>query len=124
VALLRRALAGVACLKWFENFAEASESVYYKLGFQFDAEAAGCSREVFLLAAQAAGIPIDAGFRGFMHRGPRRCRRSGTLIESTRAAAGSVVLHHPVLLQPAEVMQQLGEALQAVCASLPPREPS
>ena len=123
-ALLRRALSGVACLKNFENVAESCQPVYYKLGFQFNAEAAGCSRETFLLAAQAAGIPIDAGFRGFLNRGPRRCRRGGTLVESARAAVGSVVLHHPVLLQPVEVIEQLGAALQAVCANLPAGEPS
>jgi len=119
VALLRRELADIPCLKWFETDAAPCEPVYYKLGFQFDATAAGCSREAFLAAAQAAGIPIDAGFRGFLHRGPRRCRRAGELTEAARAAAGTVVLHHPVLLQPDDVIQQLAQTLRQICSDLP-----
>ncbi len=122
VALLRRTLTNLPCLKWFENDAQDCQPAYYKLGFQFDAVAAGCSREAFLAAAQAEGIAIDAGFRGFLHRGPRRCRRGGELTEATRAAVGAVVLHHPVLLQPDEIIEQLGRALRNVCAELPALE--
>jgi dTDP-4-amino-4,6-dideoxygalactose transaminase len=119
VELLRQALSDVSCLKPLENTAADCQSVYYKLGFQFDADAAGCSREAFVSAAQAAGIPVDAGFRGFLNRGPRRCRRAGTLAEAARAAAGAVVLHHPVLLQSEKIIEQLGVALLSVCERLP-----
>lgn len=92
-----------------------SAPVYYKLGLKYDAQALrGRSRAGFVAAAQAEGVTIDAGFRGFALRGPRRCRIAGELVESRRAADGALVLHHPVLLEPPETIDRVAEALAKV----------
>lgn len=91
---------------------EASSPAYYKVGFLYDAAAGGGrNREQFILAAQAAGVPIDAGFRGFALRGARRCRVYGDLSASRRAAEEALVLHHPVLLEPLETIDCLVHSL-------------
>ena len=50
---------------------------------------------------------MDTGFRGFTRRSERRCRQAGTLQHSARAADETVLLHHPVLLEPTEVIDQV-----------------
>ena len=100
VARLKAALAGVAALKPLVNRSPNSDPAYYKLGFMYAAEAAGGRpREQFVAAAQAAGVAIDTGFRGFLHRGAKRCRRAGDLANCAAAAERMLVLHHPVLLE-------------------------
>ncbi|HEX5447214.1 MAG TPA: DegT/DnrJ/EryC1/StrS family aminotransferase, partial [Pirellulales bacterium] len=95
----------------------AGSPVYYKLGLKYDGQVlGGRSRAEFIAAAQAEGVAIDAGFRGFALRGPRRCRIAGDLVESRRAAEACLVLHHPVLLEPAETIDRVGDALARVAA--------
>lgn len=104
-------LAGVPGLTLLENRA-ASTPVYYKLGFQYDARAlGGRTRAEFIAAAQAEGVAIDAGFRGFALRGPGRCRLASELVASRRAAEAALVLHHPLLLEPPETIDRAAEAL-------------
>lgn len=104
-------LAGVPGLAPLLNRA-ASTPVYYKLGLQYDAQAlGGRSRAELIAAAQAEGVAIDAGFRGFALRGPGRCRVAGELVESRRAAEAALVLHHPVLLEPPETIDRVADAL-------------
>jgi dTDP-4-amino-4,6-dideoxygalactose transaminase len=108
-------LEDVPCLAPPINRVEFSEPAYYKLGFEYLAEKLdGRSREDFLSTAQAEGVAIDAGFRGFTRRGSRRCRKIGALEESERAAASTVILHHPVLLEPAATIDLVAAALQKV----------
>ena len=107
-------LAGVPGLTPLVNRA-ASTPVYYKLGFQYDAGAlGGRTRGEFIAAAQAEGVAIDAGFRGFALRGPGRCRVAGELVESRRAAESCLVLHHPVLLEPPETIDRVADALRKI----------
>ncbi|HJT32322.1 MAG TPA: DegT/DnrJ/EryC1/StrS family aminotransferase [Pirellulales bacterium] len=107
-------LAGVPGLTPLVNRA-ASTPVYYKLGFQYDARAlGGRTRAEFIAAAQAEGVAIDAGFRGFALRGPGRCRVAGELVESRRAAESCLVLHHPVLLEPPETIDCVANALRKI----------
>jgi len=86
----------------------ASEPGYYKLGFQFDGSRFGLPRDRFVAACRAEGIAFDEGFRALhMGRSPSRFRQVGTLTEAERAHAGTVVLHHPVLLGSPEDLEQV-----------------
>ena len=90
---------------------------YFKLAWLYQPHRQ-TSRETFLAASQAEGIPIDAGFRGFTHRGPRRCRRLGPLTHSRTAAERTVLLHHPILLQPATTIERLAQGIRKVLDAL------
>ncbi|MEE3373020.1 MAG: aminotransferase class V-fold PLP-dependent enzyme [Planctomycetota bacterium] len=94
------------------------QASYYKLAWKVLQRAgAPCTREEFLAAMQAEGVAIDAGFRGFGKRSARRCRRVGDLLNSKLAAEDTVLLHHPVLLQPVAVIDQLVQAIGKVVDS-------
>lgn len=99
VEQLRAALRDVPGLQLFGGQPEASEPAYYKVGFQYDAEVFGRSREPFVSALRAEGVAIDVGFRA-LHAGrsASRFRAAGPLPEADRAHRGVVILHHPVLL--------------------------
>jgi hypothetical protein len=43
----------------------------------------------------------------------------GDLAHARRAAAGTVLLHHPVLLEPAETLARVGQAIAKVARHLP-----
>jgi dTDP-4-amino-4,6-dideoxygalactose transaminase len=86
-----------------------NEPAYYKFGWQL---VRGAQRERWLSAAQALGLPVDAGFRGFSRRGTARCRSIGGLEHAREAAASTVVLHHPVLLQSDEIIARLAQGLR------------
>lgn len=90
-----------------------SQPAYYKLGLLYDAgQMGGHVRSTFIAAAQAEGIAIDAGFRGFVLRGGRRCRRVGGLPVAQRASEDTLVLHHPILLEPHTAIDRLAEVLR------------
>lgn len=94
-----------------------SQPAYYKLGLSYEVERmGGHDRATFIAAAQAEGIAIDAGFRGFMLRSGRRCRRFGELTVTQTASDRTLVLHHPVLLEPEAVVDRLGETLHGLTA--------
>jgi perosamine synthetase len=109
-------LRDVSCLKPLQNQMPVSSPVYYKVGLQYDSSTVGRTRAEFIAAAQAEGVAIDAGFRGFAFRSPKRCRIVGELTESRRAAESALVLHHPVLLEPHEVIDRVSRALRKVAA--------
>ena len=75
-------------------------------------------REEFLAAVRAEGVAMDAGFRGFVRRSERRCGRVGDLKHSRQAAGATVLLHHPVLLEPSEVMDRVAGAIRKVVSGL------
>jgi hypothetical protein len=91
---------------------------YYKFAWLFTPErGAGTgagSREQFLAAVQAEGVALNGGFRGFLLRGPQRCRRIGTLAYSQHAAQATVLLHHPVLLESEAIIDQVAHAIEKV----------
>jgi dTDP-4-amino-4,6-dideoxygalactose transaminase len=96
---------------------------YYKVSWFFDASACGgITREAFVRAAQAEGLAIDTGFRGFTLRPDSRCRKVGSLEECRRATGQTIVLHHPVLLQPPATAQLVGRALAKAAQGLSPAE--
>ena len=101
VGLLAERLQSIPGLRLFANEVQDSEPGYYKVGFQFDPNVFGLTRERFVAAVRAEGIALDEGFRALhVGRSPSRFRASETLTQAGRAHAGTVVLHHPVLLGP------------------------
>ena len=47
----------------------------------------------------------------------QRCRSVGTLAAATEAAERGVVLHHPVLLEPAEAIERVAAAVVQHCSA-------
>lgn len=85
------------------------EPDYYKVGFRYHAEAFdGLSRASFVAAMRAEGIAFSPGFRA-LHRlhARSRFRQADELTESDRADASWLVLHHPVLLEDAEALDEI-----------------
>jgi dTDP-4-amino-4,6-dideoxygalactose transaminase len=116
VEMLRQHLRNVPGLRPFHNRDEAdSQPAYYKLGFQFDAEAFGLSRARFVTAVRAEGIALDEGFRALhMGRSPNRWRAAGSLTQAERAHRGTVVLHHPILLGTDADIEQVARAIAII----------
>lgn len=71
-------------------------------------------RGQFLAAVRAEGVALDEGFRGFARRTTQRCRSIGNLVHAQRAAAGTVILHHPVLLGSDDTIRLLAQAIKKV----------
>jgi dTDP-4-amino-4,6-dideoxygalactose transaminase len=91
------------------------EPSFYKVAWRYDEDKFGRrSREVFVNAVRCEGIAIDAGFRGFMRRGSQRCRRTGDCTHSRRGAQSTVLLHHPILLQDDDSIDQVARAIRKV----------
>lgn len=93
-----------------------NEPVYYKLGWLLESER--ISLEDLIVALRAEGVPIDAGFPGFVRRGSRRCRRAGDLPNSEIASARTLLLHHPVLLSSRDTLDRLAGAIRKVMVAL------
>ena len=105
--------------------ADGSVPSFYKLALlltpaadEIEAERAAAIRARFVAAAQAEGLGLDVGFRGFSRRSSSRCRTSGTLAESTRAAQGAMLLHHGVLLGSADTIKRVAQALRKVAEAI------
>lgn len=117
VRRLLEALAGVPRVTPVTYTAASDEPSYYKLAWLYDSRgAAPCERVVAALRAE--GVPVDAGFPGFVRRGVRRCRRVEPLAHSTRAASDTLLLHHPVLLSDDETIQRLAAAMAKVLQAI------
>ncbi len=96
-----------------------TQLAYYKLGLQYAAESLhGVPRDEFARAMQAEGVALEAGFRGFVERSMRRCRKVGSLEQSRAAVEGTLVLHHPVLLEPPPVIDRLAGAFEKVITAI------
>jgi dTDP-4-amino-4,6-dideoxygalactose transaminase len=115
VALLAEQLACLPGIRLFANSLDESTPAYYKLGFQFDADAFGLSRDRLVAAMRAEGIALADGFpAAHVGRSPRRFRRGSDLAEAERAHRGALVLHHPVLLGEREDLEQVVQAWRKV----------
>jgi perosamine synthetase len=75
-------------------------------------------RRAFIAAIQAEGVAMDAGFRGFVRRTGNRCRTVGELPQARLAAAGTLVLHHPVLRESTEVLTLVAAAIRKVALAI------
>jgi len=119
VARLLSLCADLACLQPLQLDRGAGETSFYKLPWLLDtSEIAGHGREEFVAAVQAEGVALDVGFRGFLHRIRRSGRAVGALPHSRAAAAATVLLHHPVLLESAETMALVAAAVRKVAGVL------
>lgn len=87
---------------------------FYKLPWLLRDRTPGWARTDFIAAMIAEGVPVGEGFRGFLRRSPRRCRKIGTLVNSQIAAQQTVLLQHPMLLQPATIMDDIFRAFEKV----------
>jgi dTDP-4-amino-4,6-dideoxygalactose transaminase len=110
-------VSGLVPLKLPES--DQSKPAFYKLPWRLtDADDACDSpqfeqrRQALVAAAQAAGLAIYEGFRGFARRTSNRCRVVGELPHARRAAAGTVLLHHPVLLEPPAVISRVAQVIR------------
>lgn len=121
VARLMAALANSPQLDVPRPLTETYRPTYYKLGMHFRATDRS-GRADFITAAQKRGLPIDAGFRGFARRSSRRCRRVGDLPHAAATADDMLVLHHPVLLEPDDVIDQLAVAMIETVSELAPED--
>jgi perosamine synthetase len=105
--------------------ADENQPAFYKLPWLLTANNDACDspefdkrRAAFIAAAQAEGIAMDAGFRGFARRTNNRCRVVGDLPNARRAAAGTVLLHHPVLLESAATVEQVAQAIRKAATAV------
>ena len=76
------------------------------------------TRRRFIAAMQAEGVAVDEGFRGFSRRTGSRCRVIGSLDNARRAAAATILLHHPVLLEPSATIERVADAFKKVARRL------
>lgn len=111
-----RLVEQMALLTPFLNEPSDSQPGYYKLGFQYEpAECGGLPRDRFAAAVRAEGIALDPGFRALHKTHSRsRFRAVGDLPHATRADAGALTLHHPILLGALDDMRQIPTAVQKV----------
>lgn len=90
-------------------------AAFFKVPFLLNCEP--WSRDQWLAASQAEGLPIGGGFRGFLNRSERRCRKAGSLQNCKTAIEQTVLLHHPILLSNDKTITQIEVAFQKLdCA--------
>ncbi len=120
-----RLLAQTAQLPGLRPLATSTEdAVFYKLPWHYVASELGeRSRDEFVHALQAEGVQTGSGFRGFVRRTARRCRKVGELPHSQRAVNTTLLLHHPILLESDERLDALAAALAKVARAFS-RRPS
>jgi len=94
-----------------------TQPAFYKLPWILKDCTPGWVRSDFIQAIQAEGVAVGEGFRGFLRRSPRRCRKIGTLVNSQIAAQQTVLLHHPVLLQPDSTIKLVVQAIEKVASN-------
>ena len=112
VRRLRERLANDVDFNFGAANPEPSVPAFYKLPIMLPFDAGKENRRSeFLNTARVAGIGMGEGFRGFLRRPPRRCRKVGALPEAQRAVANTVLLHHPVLLESEPTLDALAEWL-------------
>ena len=87
---------------------------YYKFPLLLDPENAVWPRDRFVAALEAERIPAGQGFRGFVNRSPRRCRKTGTLVNALVAAEQTVLLHHSILQASARKLKRLVATIQKI----------
>jgi len=91
--------------------------VFFKVGLQFDpTHSTGLSRDQFSEAMRAENVALDSGFRS-LHRihSKRRFRAVGELPNANLCDEHVMVLHHPVLLEGENSVQQIRESVARIC---------
>ncbi len=118
VQRLIKAVGGQSIFQPIPQPTDGDLPAFYKLGWMLspalnaptDTEAEQI-RQDFVRNLQQRGLPFDTGFRGFAKRTSQRCRVVGDLPNARKAATSTLLMHHPVLLQPPEVLDQVAAAL-------------
>jgi dTDP-4-amino-4,6-dideoxygalactose transaminase len=111
---LMKQLSDLEGLVPIDKIPPGSAASYFKLAWLFNEDGGAVNREKFLAAMQAEGLAIDVGFRGFTRRGASRCRVSGELTHSARAADRTLLLHHPILLESQSTIERAASAFKKV----------
>lgn len=114
VARLSSLLTEDCGLELMSDDAQTASSAFYKVGIWYRAECfAGLTRSQFAVALQAEGFAVFPGFRA-LHRchARRRYERHRSLPMSERADESLLVLHHPLLLEPLETVDELLAAIR------------
>ena len=115
VRALYDALTAIPGVRLCVDPGEPDLPAFFKLGIQFDGSAFGVWRGVLIKAMHAEGFAIDEGFAAaHVARSPKRYRQGSPLVEAERAHHGCVMLHHPILLEPADAMLDLAKALRRI----------
>jgi dTDP-4-amino-4,6-dideoxygalactose transaminase len=115
VARLLDLLSECSGLKsWVDVASRESQPAFYKVGFWFDAESFGASRDDFACRVRQAGVALDPGFRALHRTHARgRFRAVNDLPHATHADEATLVLHHPVLLGTDDDLQAIRDIVQA-----------
>jgi len=94
---------------------------FYKLGWLLEPSRNASTdieaeqiRQSFVSSLQQRGLPFDTGFRGFAKRTTQRCRVVGDLPNARKAANCTLLMHHPILLQSPEIIDQVATLLLEV----------
>ncbi len=119
VATILEACQGLE--QWLRPVASRENSwpAYYKLAWSLlPAESDPSIREQLIARLKDAGVPIDAGFRGFTRRSQRRCEQVGAIEGSKKLSQSTLLLHHPVLLANKRAAQQISQVLDHEVRSL------
>lgn len=108
--------------------ARDDRSSFYKVGLQLvpqlneRSNALAARRDRWSAHLRAEGVAVDAGFRGFAGRTGNRCRRIGELSHSRHAAAATLLLHHPVLLESDDTIDLVAMAIAKVAKAMQQNE--
>ncbi|MBC7856021.1 MAG: aminotransferase class V-fold PLP-dependent enzyme [Pirellulaceae bacterium] len=121
---LHKAVSGQSALQPLPLPQNGDIPAFYKLGWLLapslrastDPEAEQI-RLNFVHVLQQYGLPFDSGFRGFARRTTQRCRVVGELPHARKAANSTLLMHHPVLLQPPETIDQVAAVLWEVAVA-------
>jgi dTDP-4-amino-4,6-dideoxygalactose transaminase len=115
VSRLVEGVRGVPGLRPLAGIPPRSVPAFYKAGFQFDAEAFGLGRDRFVAALRAEGVAFDEGFKALhVGRSRSRYRAAGPLPVAERAHRGTVILHHPLLLESEAATDEAVRAVKKV----------
>ena len=72
-------------------------------------------RSLFVASLRAEGIAFDPGFRGLhLIHASRRFRAANELTQASRADAEMLTLHHPVLVDGNEAVDEVVDAIEKV----------
>lgn len=118
VAKLAASMSEESGLRLLANAGEKASPAYYKVGLWYDAAHwDGLTRDQFATAIRAEGFALFPGFRA-LHRchARRRFQSVGPLLNSERADESLLVLHHPLLLEPLEIVEEFLAAIRKVRA--------
>lgn len=115
LSAVQRITAALSETKWLQSLEVGSLPAgnipaFYKLPIRLK-QNAPYERAAYLDVVAQEGIMLAEGFRGFVKRSSRRCRKVGDLKHSRSAAAMTMLLHHPILLSSNSDIDRLIEAL-------------